>query len=508
MTPLLLALACTRSPTPPDTSPETGSETGADSAQDSASDTGTAPDRDYRQGITLQSQDTESWGELGYVHEIWEIGPDFELPLLAPDGAAPRFHLLAPQSGGQDRPLLVVFHGSSTDIDDQEPAGDFGRCTTEHASEQIDGILRASPTLRAAVARGWVVALPENPFCDGWIGQGPNDPVDSEHAGALHAELSVGFARWGRDSLSIGPVYALGSSLGAPGATAFALRQELAGLAFDSGAGDFVRYYWEEDYSPFGLEIRQARGDHTLGGPPTAAADDDTPSAFYDSYRDMSLERALLDGRVALPVWSENDGGAPAVQNQDIAALLAAHSPAPWLDYEVAKATHTQAHDPSSAFVGVAMTEFLSGRSVQLLEAESGTGVLGQVVEGTQEVEKLSGTGARRSAPADGPGLLWESSSASEVTRGLTVRASIFLDLTGQSDADLVTLKLIQGGQVLAERTLAPGALEYTLTDHAAGVAWMEALTLEAESEGGAVTVQVWTEGTGVVLADVAVLSW
>lgn len=499
-----------------------GTDGGSDGG---AADGGTGDDggvEDYATGIVLVKQDDDFFAEWGASWLELEVGPDFESPFLTPDGGAPRFNVLWPTApkAGVPHPVVMLLHGSSTDVDDEVPEGDLGRCTREFAQGEAQSILERSIFVRLALDAGFVVLSPENAFCDGWAGLGPRDPHDTLHAGYFLEEVALGWLRSGQGHLAIdtGAIYIVGTSLGAAGAPV-ALDQdpEIAGLVFDSGPADYIRYTVDPDYSGVDLEARQGRSVHVIGGLPYEA-DGVTPSEFHDRYLGHSLEPGLAAGRITRPVfwlYNEQDPLVGGEVNENAEAVLAAALDplgVRWTAHDVdhADPVHTQLHKPQVPYAALGVLRFVQGHRVAYVEAEDqeGTTWVGTTVDGAEGYTSASGQGVRIATRVSGAGTLVTLPLPDEAIG--PVSATVFMQISGAGDTSqpAATLSLRSSSDGLVDsRNLAQRSAAWSQSSASDLLATAAQTTLEGElTSPGQVIVTV--TGEAVVVVDVMTVSF
>jgi len=497
-------IGCTSSP-----SPETPTDP---SVVDSGPvDTGYFDDT----GSTLLERFTiveEGTSDDGYGWVDYQVNSYAVAEILAPDGMPARFHVLQPISPTQSHPVLLDLHGGSLDVDDAEnPKGAYERCTSEYTAEKITDRLQKSRLTHVLASQGWVVVLPENPFCDGWVGMGPDDPVDPTHAGFLMAELAVAFVK---QNIPTAGLSVSGTSLGALGVAWFANHTEhpIQTLMVDSGATDAVRYYAEEDYSPIEPDEAQGRFEHILGGGPYN--EDGQPSAFYDRYVDLSILRSVSESGLRIPVlhsWNSYDAGSPSIQHEDLAKVLVNHYDKDgirWAEYPLHHRSpgHPQLHASTVPYLVWAALQFAEGRDLQIIEAELAAGTLGDVWMDEPDVWTASGNGVRRVGTVEGSGQLLTVDIV--VPAGeITVTPFLSIGPGGTPDQPVATLQLRHEDAVVAEQTFTVADLTPADGDMDAMVLALVQTTLSAKTTGGAVNMSIDVLGTVDVDADVLVVT-
>ncbi len=506
-----------------------GSDGGADGGADGGGSDGGADgggsdggaDLDYATGIDVVATDTTTFADAGYTWTTFEVGSDFERPFTSADGLPPRFNVVWPTTpdAGTAYPVVLVLHGASTDVDTKVPEGDYGRCTQEHGISEGTDMVRRSALIPHALAEGFVVVVPENSFCDGWAGLGPDDPVDTTHAGYFLEKVALGHLRWGTDVLTVDSdrIFGLGTSLGATGVPWFASHYDaVAGIVYDSGAPDFVRYTVDKDYSGVDLETRYARGTHIMGGEPYES-DGVTESEWYSRYLHHSLDRGTAAGVLSTPafvIFNTQDEVAPGDMYEGVDAVLdAALTPAGkrWTIHDVDHPTpmHTQIHSPSATYATWGAMQFLLGRHVAYVEAEgrTGSGWVGADVADTTATATASQGVVRESGRGEA-GTLVELPLPADASGHTSVTVFLAINGGGDASADAVTLSLSSPEDGLVSSvTLSQDDGEWGSSATDAVRARLAASTVSGLLTGTG-TVSVEVTGAAAVSVDVAVVDW
>ena len=491
-------LACSGEPPPVDTTGEDTDTTGED--------TGSAIDPQYADGITLLSLDTETHADFGYQIATYGVTKDYAVSITTPqqDGT-PRFHILSPAASTEARPVLVIMHGGAMDVDTKIPIGEKGRCTSAHGASFGEDYAANHQTGQLAARLGWVVIIPENSFCDAWVGMGGEDPYDTRHGGFALTTAAINYLRDGQDAVSSGDdLVLMGHSAGGRGATFFTVRSPaVSALIFDSGTSDVVRYYYEDGYTRNELRYLQDCLDHNLGGPPYDDKSTQAPSEFWPGYLDLGLVQALEGERLSVPVFhlhNSQDGTSPPIQHEDVPELLAAREAAdgtPWFTFDANHSIPGHPQLPKSWSAGYSALQFAQGAQVAILEAESGKGDVGELV-----VENVMLNNAGVSASE--AGTLVSIDLPAEATGSVSVVPVLFTDEAASGTLATVTLTDgISTTSVLLSAEVMPQA-----GDTIAVIArYIEDARLTLKSTG-ALTVTVELTGAGTVAADAFLIDW
>jgi hypothetical protein len=484
---------------------------------------GDAPPDDSRPSSdpTLGAIQVETLEDLGwgnYSLTTWELGQTLDPPLRTKDGAAPRVHLFGPADPppGPPRPTLLWLHGGSLDKDSEaNPTGIIGYCADEHAHMTIQDAINASPLLVFAAMRGWVVVMPENTVCDGWAGEGEDDPVDTSHHGAVLARAAMALGQSGQLPWEPGPRFIAGTSLGAPAAVQMAISGEFAGLVVDSGAADEVCFFADDQCSPLALTTRQAWGDHVFGGLPTlegGGADTAIPttSPQQDRYLQRSLVPMLQAGALSGPVvhiWSSEDNISIPNQHEGVEeAMRAALPEGSWVSLDLATLAHSFLHRgpaPGAAWVTLRTFEGAQVTSFEL-EAYDDEAWVGETqLRGLGQPDS-SGGAVRRSMPAEGAGTLLIVEGLPECPAGEPIEWLLLVRGAGSDEERIVArVSVEQGGAPHFTQELTAADLSTATTDNGPLRRWLELGSGGFISQGGEGRLVIEVTGYAEVRADV-----
>jgi hypothetical protein len=455
------------------------------------------------------------WGS--YALTTWELGQTLDPPLRTKDGAAPRVHLFGPQDAppGPPRPTLLWLHGGSLDIDDDEhPTGLIGYCGDEHARRSMRDSLGSSPLLIFAAMRGWVLVLPENTVCDGWTGEGAQDPVDTSHHGAVLARAAMALGQSAQLPWEPGPRFIAGTSLGAPAAVELALGGDYAGLVVDSGSADELCFYTEELCSPLALAIRRDWGAHVFGGLPTpeeGGADTATaPSPQQDRYLRRSLVPMLDAGAITgtvVHLWSREDNTSTPMQHEGVEEALSAALPdGSWLSLDLNTVAHSFLHRgpaPGAAWVALRSLEGAQVTNVELEDVDDDAWVGDRQERGADRPDS-SGSAVRRATIEDGPGTLLIVDGLADCPAGEPVEWLLVMRSDdGDSDQVLAQAHVEQGGDRRWSQTLTSTDLSASTAEYGPLRRWLDLASGGFISQGGAGRLVIEVTGAGEVRADV-----
>ena len=479
---------------------------------------------DYTAGITRTESIAYNYEWLGHQLHAYEVDSAFEVPFITPDGTLPRFQVLL-----ADKPdptisygVILDLHGGSADTDSKkDPDGEDDRCTRDHASSNSRSRHVASVLPHMAASEGWIVITPENVFCDGWFGLGPDDPIDQMHGGYALAEVALGWLRWGQTDYAIDEsrIAVLGTSLGSPGAIWYAAHThtDLAAVVADSGPNDQIRFYYEKDYSPYELEVRKDRDDHIFGGAPYDDKTSKTPSEFYDKYVAAGLVQGLEDGwftdRLFHPWNSGGDPSSPEIQHVDIEALAAkqlGQAGVDFVEYDLAHRDpdHTQVVG-ATPYLSRMVLDYIAGWSVARVEGEAAGADVGSTVSQSRDTRGASGDSWQATAAGDA-GKLFEADSPLSVASGQEVKVAFmfFVAEAGASPLqDAATISVLEDGVVIAEATLTEAQMTWGETDWELMATAHHDGTLTATASGGTISARVETTGATGVAIDVVSFS-
>lgn len=476
--------------------------TGGDGGGTGGTDT-SAPPSDF----DLQSTDEETWASTGYRGEVWVDNTG----VVGVDGQPASFTWIRPAEGPVTGVLLYL-HGSTAADDSADPAD----CPIEAAeTAQLRFLVGWGVVPWLAMERGMAVLSPLNTWCDVWLGQGPDDPVDTSHHGWSMIERSLDWALGPHSGVGVdGPVVAWGTSTGSVGAAlAAARRDEVLSAVLDSGPIDF------EDRSQ--LEFAAVL-QHVLGG---------SPEAEPERYRANSPVALIEDGLLTKPLFEATNAHdqitVPAHGQATLAAFQAAYDPAGlrygWHDfnhYAPGDTYHTQTalrFLPWSYTASVLMDFLLDGVNIDWREAED---PCGGCTVGERLFEGDWPTAASNNAviiadTAEGAGLIYSAPPAAGVQPGDSPRGTAVLyanDLEGllQPEDQVATLRWLVDGAAVAEKPVYFGDLsvDSALSELSRHV---EATTLAAPGvlpEGAEVFFQVETTGRALLLLDAVIYGW
>jgi hypothetical protein len=170
------------------------------------------------------SEDTTTYAEVGYVGSTWNLAPDNYHPYRDAQGFLPSFDLYYPaDTEGKEVPLVVWYHGGAfgNDSNGNMPAG----CGRDDISAMMNSTVGTiSLVVPWFAERGWALVMPRNGWCDMWVGQGADDPVDTGHFGYTHVERVISFLQSGGAGFKTSALYGWGTSMGATGAISVAAR--------------------------------------------------------------------------------------------------------------------------------------------------------------------------------------------------------------------------------------------------------------------------------------------
>lgn len=343
--------------------------------------TATTTTADYP-GWQIVETDEEAFAVWGYTIQTWEIGPEWKNYYQAPIGVDRRFYLVVPSDLEADEKLdvLTMFHGAVVD-DDSDPKYYTGKDPFEtycgeardSASQFYIAGLTYIPFFVAE--RGWALLIPENLWCDFWVGRGPEDPVDTvNHRSYEHVAEVLDFVSDGGPGFSMDNLYVWGSSAGGVGATATATWYDgVDGLVVDSSPCDMAMYY---SYDSGAMR-------HIFGGPPYAG-EDETPSPEHQNYLDASCNYQVSSEGLRVPIAhtyntydvltaldiSESLESAVAdnytsASNRSFSHNFSHFAPGQWNHGQ------SRARDNPFPYYTLALFRFLEGKQLVIQEAES-----------------------------------------------------------------------------------------------------------------------------------------
>lgn len=385
----------------------------------------------------LTSLDRDSYKTWDYLSQTYSLHPQAPDPYdsLFPDtvdedglvvDVLPSFYLLRPKDPA-NKPQAVLFYihgGTIADDSDFQESGLLPRgCQDESvlglSKNKIDQ--RLMP-LTMAAARGWLVVVPRNDWCDYWLGQGADDSHANWHFGGVHFERVLSFLENGHAGVVLPDRRFLwGSSAGGGAASHLATRHGgFEAIVADSSPTDLFTLYKED---PQALEFQ-------FGGPPWN--ENGEMSEFWQDYADNSAHTLIASGALTTPIFlvsNAQDRRVPKEHAEGLTEALEDHySPAEirWgtkdLDHpSPGSHFHVQANRPSlpAAALPSVLLDFLEGASLTWQESEDICGdtlnlcTTGQDVS-TKESDsdkftELSEGAGRLATPEDGPGIIWTS---------------------------------------------------------------------------------------------------
>ncbi len=394
-------------------------------------------------GVVEVSIETENFAHLDYVAVEYAVTVEAEDYYPNPyDDRQPSFHLLRPANVLPDDrlPLLVFHHGGAIGDDSgkEVPYACQAANVMTFASSQLQG---AAAISNIAAWRGWAMLIPRNDWCDAWQGLGPDDPVDPEnHYGYYHMARAIDFMRAGGAGFEVydDQMYSWGTSGGATAAVTTAVRYGgFAGVVFDSGISSFITYY---ELVGVDKGSTHSEMEHIFGGPPYD--EHGAPNGeIWQRYQDASPEYLIREGLVDGPLfigWNSRDVNLNTQHGEElIAAAEKTLDASRWYQHDFDhrfpdETYHVQTNTltPPLGYFAYTIDEFLTGKRIQILEAEDGcatTGCVGMVVTGTDapldEFHTYSKEYAREAA-AGISGLLYSGPLPPIIENGQTVKAT------------------------------------------------------------------------------------
>ena len=298
-----------KDPTPVDTAKADSSDSDSDSGETAVdSETGTEThDSSNAAGEFLPIEvDQEQYADAGYEVVTYALNPDADnqyASLL--EGYAPTFYIIRPIERVSDEiPTLFWYHGGAigddSNTDDEMPQGCGADKVIYNAEKTLESeFLPVTLSTRFQ----WAMVVPRNDWCDYWLGQGPDDPIDPErHYGYYHVKRVLDFVMSGDAGYSPSDeVYGWGTSAGGGAAIHIAARMgenTFKGIIVDSAPSSMFVYH---DSDPEVLE-------HLFGGAPYDDAGE--PTDAYAGYAEASGETLVQDGGFRTPVyvtWNTKD---------------------------------------------------------------------------------------------------------------------------------------------------------------------------------------------------------
>lgn len=475
---------------------------------------------DSTESIRSRTVQDETFQAQGYRVVRYELGSEHETSLVSPDGEPAHFLMAAPVLSEPDfaRPILLLLHGGCMDVDNPEqPEGVDGTCGTEYGRATAANVL-LSDIAHIFAEKGAIIIAPENAACDAWVGEGDADPADTAHIGFALASFALDFVqnRQSDHVIDENALYVVGTSIGAQGSVWFARSTPgITALLFDSGSGDMVRYYQEDDYIDQALETRQARLDHVLGGPPYQDELQSIESEWFERYHDLSIVRQLREGEWSIPVfqaWNNLDPLSPPSSNDEMALELA-NAGVRTFNWDVShtRPIHGQLTSARLSPVIWAATRFAEGAQVRRIEAEDPTslGQVGEVIQGVPATEDASGDSVRISEIGESGQLLVLPLPA--IPSGVSLSVNLWGGAYGKGDPEeiVAALQLVGAKGTLAQRSLTLNDLTGNeSTSYFERASSFQALTLETVTDTGPLFLRLDVSGSASVWADVVTMAW
>ncbi|MCB9793995.1 MAG: hypothetical protein H6741_14850 [Alphaproteobacteria bacterium] len=453
--------------------------------------------------------------EFSYAWSGWDVGEfildnDHHLGLRDLFGGDPRFYVIGPRYPDPNQPytVLVSLYGGAADVDTEVPEGLLETCTAERSESLVRGAVQSRALFQIAVERGWMVVVPENPSCDGWLGLGAEDPADAGHAGFALAQAALDYLDQGRADVQVERVMVAGQSLGSIGAVWFATHRQVEGLVVDSGPMDLVRYTLEESYSPEDLGRRQDIWFHILGGAPedTDGAPTDWAERFTLASLTLSARESRLQGARVVHLWSEEDALSGPAQHNEVSGTLQLQG-VPYLEYNAAHTvpTHVQSGPLSSVYASMGAISFLDGEEVVLLELEDG--VTAEVPVSVED-RGWASQGALLRAEAGQPGLV-VSRPVGLVEAGQQLSLTAFVKVPADAEAEpgvAFSLRIRDSQGTLAEQPLTvTQAQRFSELTYDRMRPALDTATLSVEGRGETLWLDVVSTGRAPIEADVVV---
>ena len=489
---LLLAIAC-RGPGTPDSPAD--SDSLADSSRESSPDSPPdSPPDSEAPGIELElvSQDFSSFE--GLVLQEWRAA-DF----VGWDDQPASFLLLRPE-GEAELGLALLLHGSVAMDDGLQPS----KCKREDMELARSRMVEEWQVLPwQGAQRELAVLAPLNPWCDLWLGQGEQDPVDTSHRGYEFIELGLDWLEGDQHGLDInGARVVWGTSTGSIGAAqVLARREDFQGAAFDSGPVDFSDSM-QEAY----LEAVE----HVVG----------SDQERRDSLDPVALAASgQLSGRV-LQLGNNQDTVTSPTHLRAMEAALASGHEGGWqswdLDHPSPSTTfHVQGGlrlMPYPYLSEAALDWLLEGGEVAWLEAEDCGSCSVGTPSSTAGWAENAWSGAVQVAEAgEAPGVMARFELPEHVPDDHPVQATVLMGLPGEgevSDLELIELRWLVDGSPVATRTVNAQELATGELDEIDLHLQASRLGLPAREPGQRAVLEVGFQGGAVVLVDAALLRW
>ena len=473
-------------PGPPDTTDTTDTHTGPVHTGDTAGLPSKGFVRVQRDAERLEALDLSVWS-----YEVRDQG------YLTNDGTAPRFHMVLDPEWAEDeeeRPVIFWLHGGVLGIPGDETYGRFCSFETKWKKGEENSLVQLvrgaieehDLILSMARDRGWIFVVPESDWCDFWAGRGPEDPVHTSNYSLWHIESILDRLEWpeGLDGVHVNPsqVYAWGTSIGGAGVlpVAHGLNGDdprFAAVVSDSGPAALSKWEVNEWYSPILA--------HLFGGLPSD--EEGKPTEYAENYNWVDGTLLLSERGFRTPVfhaYNRYDTLTPFSQSQAFdAGLEAAYLPegVRYLSHDFEHRapgerfhTQTQGRMMPWGYTAYAAMEFLSGKAVRFIEAESfcDTGCNLEEEEGTEGNQDPSpysrGTVITRS-PEDGEGILHEGVLSSTLARTEPLMLSLVLIATdlGALDNSVIaaTITIETEKETIAQTRVQSGIWQATSTD-------------------------------------------
>ena len=434
-------------PGPPDTS-DTTDTTDTDTEPPHTGDTAALPSKGFVR-VQRDAERLEDQGLSVWSYEVRDQG------YLTNDGGSPRFQMvLDPEwaDDGEQHPVMFWLHGGVLGIPGDETYGRFCSFETKWKAGEENSLVQLVSAaieehdliLAMAKERGWIVVVPESDWCDFWAGRGPEDAVHTSNYSLWHIESILDRLEWpgGLDGVRVQPasVYAWGTSIGGAGVLPVAHGldgedQRFAAVVSDSGPAALSRWEVNDWYSPILA--------HLFGG--LLNDEEGKPTEYAENYTWVDGTLLVSERDFRTPVfhaYNRYDTLTPFPQSQAFdAALESTYLPegvryfshdfehrAPGDRYH----TQTQGRAMPWGYTAYAAMEFLSGKTVRFIEAESfcETGCNLEEEDGTEGNQAPSsysrGTVITRS-PDDGEGILHEGVLPSTLQQAAPMLLSVVL---------------------------------------------------------------------------------
>ena len=452
--------------------------------------TDTAPD--WPEGLVLVEQDTAT--RPGFVREIWQ-----STELVDVDGEPAELWWYRPV-GETETGLMIVLHGSTAADDSLGTEA----CEVDVAERSRVRLLEDwGLVTQIALAEGFSVLAPLNGWCDVWLGQGTDDPVDTTHHGRAWLAESLAFVDHPASCVTTtGRKVAWGSSTGAVGAVQAAVMAGLDAVLLDSGPVDFS----DAEQPSFQRVL-----EHVLGP-------SDEQAELWAARDPLSL---VADGALQSEVFvlfNEPDLINSASHAFAMEAALA-KSQLAWGSHDMAHLSpgttyHVQGGlplPPWGFYTEAVMDVLLDGRRLEVVEAElpCDACALGALWSSSDWMDDASGAAGRRARDEEGSGVMASFELPAEVPEGVTVtaRAVIGLDQDEVLDDDTEVAVLRWAGTVQSQ-TLTYGQLSVLSDDGLPPRSLYNAARLELPEATPGAVFEVEALGTATLLVDAALFLW